>query len=131
MTTSITQTDLQVGQLLKQAMEAHQQGAIEAARQGYQRVVDSAPEGSMLLADGLHLLGLLQLEAGDLEAAQSLMIQALAIAPNHSAAHNNLGLVLQSVNRHADAIDHFKVALKHNRDYLDALLNLGSFAASG
>ena len=53
--------------------------------------------------------------------------KALALAPAYAMAHNNLGYALYagSGDRTAEAIEHFKIAIRHQNHLAEAHLNLG------
>ena len=57
--------------------------------------------------DALHLLGVVAYQAGNPLQAVELIGKAIEINPNSSAAYNNRGNVLQSLERLHEALDSF------------------------
>ena len=53
--------------------------------------------------------------------------EALRIQPNQSQPHNNLGVVLLSLNRSEEALQHYQKALEIQPDYADAHRNLATY----
>jgi len=67
--------------LLREALAAHQQGALEAAARGYRGVLEAAPDQP----DALHLLGQLLCTAGRRDIGIGLVCRAVAVAPGEPA----------------------------------------------
>ncbi len=78
--------------------------------------------------DVLNLLGALQIELGDREAAAELLSRALELDPTHPATHANRGMMLLS-NRPAAAVEAFQAALSYDPELADAHNGLGILAA--
>ena len=76
-----------VAEVLAEGLEHHRAGRWVEARRLYRRVLafDRAQ------ADALHLLGALELDAGPLDLAATLLGQSVAAAPSNPAAQANLG----------------------------------------
>jgi protein O-GlcNAc transferase len=82
-------------EMLEQALSHHRAGRLGEAEALYRQILaDDARH-----ADSLHLLGMLEDQRGDREAAVSMIGQAIAIDPNVAAFHSNLGTVLQAQGR--------------------------------
>lgn len=73
----------------------------------------------------LQLLGIIHAQQGSPERALALLFRAVERHPSASDAHNNLGMVLQSVNRSTEAVAHYEKALTINPRYSVACNNLG------
>ena len=64
-------------------------------------------------------------QEGKTDIALKFYNQVLEIDPNHSQAHNNLGVIFKTLSEKLKAIDYLKKAIKINPDYADAHNNLG------
>ena len=62
---------------------------------------------------------------GRLADAQALLRDALAMAPKHAESHALLATMLQRDGRHAEAVDHFVIALRQTPESANGLLGLG------
>ena len=65
-------------------------------------------------------------EKKDYEAAADCFRRTIELRPEFSAAHNNLGTVLQDQKRPDLALEHYRKALELAPDAADALINIGS-----
>ncbi|MBP0657014.1 tetratricopeptide repeat protein, partial [Mycobacterium tuberculosis] len=65
------------------------------------------------------------MEQGEAVLAEALLRRALAIDPGHIEARYNLGVVLQSARRDAEAIAPFEAVLERDPAHRGARLNLG------
>lgn len=63
-------------------------------------------------ADALHLLGLVRKQAGDLDQAEGLLRSSVEAAPERAEYHANLGNLLRSRGRIADAELAYRMALQ-------------------
>jgi predicted TPR repeat methyltransferase len=106
---------------LREAMQAHGAGQLEAARALYQRLLDTAPQHP----DGLHLMGVLQAQCGQHELAAELIGRAIAVQPQEAMFHNNLGNVYIERGRFDDALQHYQQAITLDPGRVDAMNNLG------
>jgi tetratricopeptide (TPR) repeat protein len=68
----------------------------------------------------------LDLEPFDIDGARAAYAQALAIAPEHGGAHVNLGRLLQTAGRPAEAVAHYRAALDADPCHATAAFNLGT-----
>jgi tetratricopeptide (TPR) repeat protein len=80
-----------------------------------------APEGWLKL-------GLAQLQARDVAAAEKSFSTALYLSPDNAEALNGLGLARVERGRPSEAAQFFTAATKGNPDYAPAWLNLGTVA---
>ncbi len=108
--------------LLRQAVQLHQQGRLEAAQALYRQVLEAAPRQF----DALHLLGVIERQRGDPALAARLIADALAIDPQQARAHCNLGAALQDLGRARDALDSYEAALRLDPHYALAWDNRGN-----
>jgi predicted TPR repeat methyltransferase len=77
------------------AIGLHRAGHAEQAEQIYRGVLACAPDH----ADALHFLGLLEHQRGAFDVALDLMARAIALSPNSSGWHNNMGNTLVRLGR--------------------------------
>jgi predicted O-linked N-acetylglucosamine transferase (SPINDLY family) len=108
--------------LLKKAIEAHRNGAVENAKRLYQEVLTADPKNAAAYGN----LAIIAAQQGDLAGAERLMRQEIRLRPNTPASYNNLGSVLQQQGRLADAIVAHRHAIKLNPKYAEAFLALGN-----
>ncbi|MFK3737052.1 tetratricopeptide repeat protein [Massilia sp. TN1-12] len=110
------------GALLRQAVQLHQQGRLDAAATLYRRVLDAAPRQF----DALHLLGVIERQRGNPARAAELIGAALQVDPGQARAHCNLGAALQDLDRPADALASYDAALRLDPRYALAWNNRGN-----
>ena len=72
---------------LAEGLAHHRGGRFREAEELYRRVLAHDPRN----ADALHLLGLVALEAGQVDSAAELVRQAIAERPDDAAFYNSLG----------------------------------------
>lgn len=108
-----------LGNLLKQGMQRHQQGQLQAAAELYQRVLAYSPKQ----ADALHLLGMTYYEQGDFRQAKTLIHQALQQSSQPLFLYN-LSLVLTSMGELFEAQQRLTEATQLKPDYAQAWENL-------
>jgi tetratricopeptide (TPR) repeat protein len=65
-------------------------------------------------------------QLGRLHEAEQLYRALLARVPGHVEAQNNLGHVLEALNRPEDAVRHYTKAIETKPDFPEAFLNLGN-----
>ncbi len=92
---------------LARAFEYHQKGLAAEAAAAYQAVLAVDPNN----ANAFHLLGALANQLGQPERAIQLFRQAIAIDPQVTIFHFNLGTVLVSLRDFAGAADAYKLAV--------------------
>jgi tetratricopeptide (TPR) repeat protein len=76
--------------------------------------------------DALHLLGVLETDAGNAEAAIEWLQRAIAVRADVAQAHYHLGNALLAGKRERDALGAFAIALAQVPDHVDALNNMGN-----
>ncbi|MGE5567595.1 MAG: tetratricopeptide repeat protein [Rhodospirillales bacterium] len=109
-------------QRLREAMENHKAGNLDAAEAIYRDVLAGDPKN----ADALHMLGVLVSQRGDQQQALSLLGRAVRLNPTPPFYHNNLGNVLFQAGRFADAKLCYEEALRLDPDYAEAHGNLAN-----
>jgi predicted O-linked N-acetylglucosamine transferase (SPINDLY family) len=111
-----------VAALLGQAVALHQAGRLAEAEPLYRRMLQVQPRHF----DGLHLLGVIHYQRGDLEGAVRQIDAALKINPDVAAAHNNRGNALKDLGRAEEALASFDRAIALKPDYAEAVYNRGN-----
>ncbi|CAO3356915.1 tetratricopeptide repeat protein [Azospirillum palustre] len=109
-----------------EALRHHQHGALDAAEPLYRRVLHAEP----LHADALHLLGVLNHQRNDNLQAVDLIAKAVDLAPGVADYHANLGIVLQRLDRLAEAEAAQRRALERDPGHVGAHFNLGLVLAA-
>ena len=61
--------------------------------------------------DALHLRGVALFQLNDAASAEPLLRKAVSIKADEPDYHSNLGLILQKLERHQEALESFKVAV--------------------
>jgi tetratricopeptide (TPR) repeat protein len=97
-------------------------GRLADAERGYRQLLAAQPDH----ADSLHLLGVIGYQAGQHETAAALIERAIAVHEGDPSFHCNLGLVLQALQRAAEAEASYRRALGLKADHAEALNNLGN-----
>ena len=105
----------------KQGYDAHAQGNLGAAAEGYRTALKLKPDH----VNALNNMGNVLQAQGDLDAAADSYRKALSFRPNYPVAHYNLGNTLQAQGRLNEAIDSFRSAISFMPNYVDAYINLG------
>jgi predicted TPR repeat methyltransferase len=111
-----------VGDVLAIALEHHQAGRVQEAAQIYRQVLSVSPQNT----DALHLLGLVAMQAGHLEAALDLVGRAVALRGDAAPYQNNFGEVLRRLGRWEEAEEAYQRALAIDPNFADAHNNLGT-----
>jgi tetratricopeptide (TPR) repeat protein len=76
-------------------------------------------------------LGAVHTSAGDLNAAAACYDKALALVPDHPGIHYAYAMLLQSLGRSAEAIEHLGRAVSGRPDHIDAHFALGNLLYAG
>lgn len=139
----------------EQVQQLHQDGEIDAARNGYLDLLATNPED----ARALHMLGILSADEGDattalnyleralsieqkdptlylhlaniqkangnLEAAAKTLSKLLVRYPQFASGYNNLGTIYYAQGKYKDAERTFQQAINVQANYIDAYYNLG------
>jgi predicted O-linked N-acetylglucosamine transferase (SPINDLY family) len=96
-----------VAEALAEGLAHHRAGRLIEARRIYRRVL--AFDRSQ--ADALHLLGALELAAGQVELAVALLGESVAVSPLNSTVHSNLARALQKTGATDRAAQSFRRSL--------------------
>ena len=109
-------------QLLEAGLRHQRAGRMREATRAYQRVLEQEPDNP----DGLHLLGLIALQQGQLATALRHIRGATQLAPLCPGYHNNLGEVHRAMGEQGAAAASYNRALQLDGDFAEAHNNLGN-----
>ena len=108
-------------EVLKAALERHQAGMLAEAEAGYRLLLKENGND----AEAVRLLGVLAGQIGRPDLAVQLLSRAIALCPERSEAHGNLGCIWLSLGNYSEAIACQRRAIALNPGFLDARYNLG------
>jgi tetratricopeptide (TPR) repeat protein len=108
-------------QSLDRAVEHHTAGRLSQAERIYQQILKSDPNQHV----ALHLLGVIAHQNGKNEIAVELITKAIAVKPDYTAAHNNLGNALLALRQIDEAVASYDKALATKPGYAEAHSNRG------
>lgn len=108
-------------QAFQLALQQHQAGQLDAARQIYEQILAVNPRH----ADSLHLLGVMATQREQYDRAIDFISRAIAIAPGTAHFHSNLGEAFRRGGQRDKAIAAFHKALSLHEAFPDAYTNLG------
>src|SRR4051812_40466341 len=106
--------------LLQNALRLRRAGKFTEAAAVYGEILKSDPRHF----EALHALGIVRYQSGELEEAERLIGEAIAVKPAADALYNRASL-LQRLNRIDEAIACFDRAIAGKPDYVEALANRG------
>src|SRR5262245_8877326 len=107
---------------LRAGQSEHQGGRLLQAGALYRQALEAAPDHP----DALHLLGVLELQAGDHEAAAGYILRETQVRPKFADAHANLGYALTRLRRFDEAVSALRRALSLDPQHKLAANNLGN-----
>lgn len=96
-----------INQQFQQAYQYQREGNLEAARRGYERVLELNPQHISSLVN----LGVLYKKQGEYQQAARLYHQVLQQKPNHVIAHYNLALIYELQGQLSEAVRHYSHGL--------------------
>jgi tetratricopeptide (TPR) repeat protein len=105
----------------------HRAGRLPQAEAIYRQVLASEPDH----ADGLHLLGLVLLQAGHPGGALESITRAVRLQPSNSVYHSSMAAALRGLGRRNEAIASYREALRCKPDNLDLHNQLGVLLDEG
>jgi protein O-GlcNAc transferase len=106
---------------LGEALSHHRAGRLAEAKRLYGEALAAAPDS----VDALHLLGVIECQAGNSERAADLIGKAVVLRPGFADAHSNLSVALKDLGRIDEAVAACHKALAINPDFAEAYSNLG------
>ena len=111
--------DATINAWLNAAVQHHEAGEVNDARDYYMKVLDA----DQLNERALQLAGLLCLQAGELDGAEGLLKAALEVNPESSTIPNHLGAIALQRGDLKSATAFFEESVKLNPTYLEAHFN--------
>jgi predicted O-linked N-acetylglucosamine transferase (SPINDLY family) len=103
------------------ALRHHQSGQLAEAEHRYRQILQADPNHS----DALHFLGVVAFQTGNLEPALELIQRSVSMRPDGAVYRNNLGQVLERMERCEDAEQAYRLAIKLDSQYAEPCNNLG------
>ena len=113
--------DIDIAELLQQAMEHHRAGQWPQAEALYRRILQLSPGH----VDALYLLGVMAYQAGQYALAIDFLDRAILRQPELAQLHAKRGEVLHALGQYRDAIAAFDRALALTPDFPDACNSRG------
>jgi len=106
---------------LQRALSFHQAGQFAQAAVLYGEILAADPNHF----DALQLSGLIAYESRNLQEAEIFFLKALGVRKDIASVYSNYGLVLHGLNRHADAILNYDLALARDPTLFVTYMNRG------
>lgn len=110
-----------VQEKLQMAVKLHQEGQRERAKSLYEEVLEIDPGN----VDAVHLLGVLDLQAGENSVALEKLSKAAAMRPGAVNILTNLGTAQRRLGLHEQAIATYKNAIEIDVNHAESYHNLG------
>ena len=106
---------------IARGIELHRQDKLPEARAIYLSVLKAAPRNF----DAMNLLGAIDVQVGEHEAAVDKISRALKVNPNSASAHSNLGQALMNLRRYDEALEALLKAAELDPNHVNAHQNRG------
>jgi predicted O-linked N-acetylglucosamine transferase (SPINDLY family) len=124
----ISQNEHDITGLAARARALHRRGQVTEAHALYRKLLENCP-GHF---EALYMLGVCERQRGNFDAAERLQRLALLINPGSPAAHCELGLTLQDLNRPVEALACFDRVVELKPDFTELPYKRGNaLLASG
>lgn len=112
---------MNIQQKLQQAVELHQKGESDQARKIYEEVLQHDESN----VDAIHLIGVLEMQAGNMEPALQKLEQAAQLNPNAVNILTNLGSAQRKSGKINEALGTYQRALSINPNHAECYHNMG------
>lgn len=119
---SFDQPPLTIPEALELAWQHYAAGRLPQSASLYRQIIQADSNQPV----ALHLLGLIEHQTGNGEAAVDLIRKAVTLQPKYAEAHHNLGIVLLRLNRLDEAAVSFQDASIAQPDYVEAYINMAN-----
>ncbi len=106
----------------KKALQYHQSGQLQKAREIYEKILEINPDH----CDSLHLLGVIANQAGNNDMAVRLIGKAIEINSAEPIYFNNIGNAFKAQGNLKQAVFSYQKALLLKPDFPETLVSLGS-----
>jgi tetratricopeptide (TPR) repeat protein len=106
---------------LQHGVALHQKSQYDAAREVYNDVLSSDPNN----ADAIHLLGVLDMQAGENELALERLLRAVELQPQSVPILANLGAAQRRVGKLDDALSTYRRAIQLDPNHAECYHNMG------
>jgi predicted O-linked N-acetylglucosamine transferase (SPINDLY family) len=116
------QTSFDIDSTFGSAVQHHQNGRLAEAEALYRKILGAKPNHP----DACHLLGLLEHQKGNYDAALNLIDNAIRIFSKNPMYHYNRGNVFIAQRKLPEAFECYKKAVELKPDYTEAYNNIGS-----
>ncbi|MCC8977394.1 tetratricopeptide repeat-containing sulfotransferase family protein [Bradyrhizobium acaciae] len=110
----------EIADALSAAVTAHKSGNLEQAEAGYRGILARLPNHPQ----ALHMLGAIELQRGNVQAAIDTIRRAIQVHPGHPEAWVNLGAALRAINDNKEAMSAYQRAIKLKPDMILAYTEL-------
>lgn len=111
---------------LQHAVDLHGKGDLAAARQAYQAILALTPD----FLDALHYLGALEYQAGNYQAALSVIERGLRLAPQAAPLHFNAALSHLALGSLSEALFSFERCITNDPRHQQAYFQAGNVLVS-
>jgi len=111
---------------IARAIELHRQDKLPEAREIYLSVLKASPRNF----DAINLLGAIDVQFGEHEAAIEKINRALKIKPDSASAYSNLGQALMNLRRYDEALEALLKATELDPNHVNAHQNRGDLLVS-
>lgn len=108
--------------MLEKALAHHRAGRLAEAEAIYRQILATDSRHG----DSLHLLGMIEHQRGNNDAAVEMIQQAIASSPDEAAYHSNLGTIFQAQGKLNDAAACIERALQLKPEWAEVHSNLGN-----
>ncbi len=121
LTTKIS-SDVSREEIIKQAINFHLQGNIQAAIKHYKKLINQGCNDHRIFSN----YGIILKDIGKIKEAELILRKAIELNPKYANAYSNLGLTLNGLDKPKEAESSIRKAIELNPDFADAHLNLGN-----
>ena len=118
-------TKAEADRLLRNALERHRKGEVEAASRVYREVLAELPDHPT----ALHYMGLVAHHSGETDKAVELLRRSIRLDSKDPRAYNHLGQIVLGQNQVLEAIACFRRAIEVDPRHVESINNLANVLA--